>query len=448
MTWKTELKQMLGSENVLLDDTAREKFSKDYYWYSPILERKLKDKIADCIALPSAEEELISLISFAVKKKVPITVRGAGTGNYGQAVPIEGGIVIDMTKFDKVLQIESNTVAVQAGIRIGNLERFLLQYRKELRIMPSTYMKSTVGGFVAGGSGGIGSITWGNLWDGNVLGAAVYTIEEHPRKLNISGDNLQHYIHNYGTLGVMTELQLPIEPKTDWMQVMVFHESLDEALRFSHIFAEKNSMKKRLLSVCEESLTKHFIPLKPYILPNKTLTMIEVDEKIKDDFMKIVKEYKGIVGHIIPAEQYRKGIRLSDFTWNHATLWAHKYEKNISYLQVEFDIDHLLDQVHLLKGQFGDEVQLHFEFIKRSGKIIPAALPVVRYTSYERLYKIIQFILDIGAKVHDPHTYLLGFGGWSLRMDKIIKLKRENDPYHLLNPGKITEIYSYPQLQS
>jgi len=48
--------------------------------------------------------------------------------------------------------------------------------------------------------------------------------------------------------------------------------------------------------------------------------------------------------------------------------------------------------------------------------------------------------------VHDPHTYLLGFGGWSLRMDEIIKIKQKNDPFHLLNPGKIADVTSYAQV--
>lgn len=69
MAWKKEIQQLLGKEKVLFDAASRGKFSKDYYWYSPILTQKLKDKLADCIAFPESEEELVSLISFAVKEK-------------------------------------------------------------------------------------------------------------------------------------------------------------------------------------------------------------------------------------------------------------------------------------------------------------------------------------------------------------------------------------------
>lgn len=116
-------------------------------------------------------------------------------------------------------------------------------------------------------------------------------------------------------------------------------------------------------------MTKHFAPLKQYILPEKTLTMIEVDEKAKSEFVELVAEHKGILAHTIPAKQYRKGVRLSDFTWNHSTLWACKNEDNITYLQVEFDIQHLYHQVHLLKKEFGEEVLLHFEFIKETEQL-------------------------------------------------------------------------------
>lgn len=151
----------LGIDKVLLDLDSREKLSKDYYWYSPVLEKRLKDKIADSIVRPESDAEVETLLKIAYHHKVPVTVRGAGTGNYGQAIPLEGGIVLDLSKLDQILEWGENSVRVQCGVRLGALERAARERELELRIYPSTFMKATVGGYVCGGSGGIGSITWG-----------------------------------------------------------------------------------------------------------------------------------------------------------------------------------------------------------------------------------------------------------------------------------------------
>ena len=72
---------------------------------------------------------------------------------------------------------------------------------------------ATAGGFVAGGSAGVGSLMWGVLKDrGNVVGARLVTMEENPRVLELAGDDVIPAIHAYGTNGVITEVSLPSAP--------------------------------------------------------------------------------------------------------------------------------------------------------------------------------------------------------------------------------------------
>ncbi len=71
---------------------------------------------------------------------------------------------------------------------------------QELRLHPSTYHTATLGGFNAGGSGGVGSIRWGGLRDyGNIIRLKVVTMEASPRVLDLSGDDLLKVAHAYGT---------------------------------------------------------------------------------------------------------------------------------------------------------------------------------------------------------------------------------------------------------
>ena len=93
----------LGDIPCFRQQTIRRVKSRDFYWYSPILKRKLDHCIADLIVQPSDQEQLKQVIKQAVANQIPITLRGRGSGNYGQAVPLEGGLVIDMTSINRIL---------------------------------------------------------------------------------------------------------------------------------------------------------------------------------------------------------------------------------------------------------------------------------------------------------------------------------------------------------
>lgn len=433
-----KLRIAIGEQSVIEKEADVEKLSKDYYWYSPILEKELKDKKADFAVAPKTEADLIKVLQIAVEERVPITIRGGGTGNYGQAIPLTGGLLIDLSRLNNVIDIGSDYARVQAGMRLKDLETKLHSVNRELTIYPSTYAKATIGGFISGGSGGIGSVTWGNLWDGNVLGAKVITTENPVKEMNISGEELMNYIHTYGTTGIVTEVTVPIKHKTEWMQKIYGFHSLNDALQFSRVIAEGGNWKKRLVSVMEAPISKFFIPLKKYLAAGKFhLVLIEIDESMEQSLDSEAINFNGMGLYSKPAEQYRKGIGISDFTWNHTTLWAIKFDNSWTYLQNVFSTNELLGQIELVKKEFGDEVLLHFEWIRSNGELKPAALPLIKFQSKERLYEIIEFLGSIGVTTNDPHTYLLGAGGWSMRLESIAGKKKLNDPFNLLNQGKM-----------
>lgn len=92
----------------------------------------------------------------------------------------------------------------------------------ELRMVPSTYRTATIGGFIGGGSGGIGSITYGQLGDrGNLHGVRVVTLEEEPRVISLRGDEVQKVNHAYGTNGIITQLEIPLAPAYLWAELIV-----------------------------------------------------------------------------------------------------------------------------------------------------------------------------------------------------------------------------------
>ena len=71
--------------------------SRDYFWYCPVLNKQLHGKSADIVVTPRNEADVIGVAAACAKLRIPLTPRGAGTGNYGQAVPLEGGVLLDLT---------------------------------------------------------------------------------------------------------------------------------------------------------------------------------------------------------------------------------------------------------------------------------------------------------------------------------------------------------------
>src|ERR1700689_2535148 len=76
--------------------------SRAFYWYSPILKRELDAVTADLIVTPGNEAEVVDILAAAYRLQIPVTPRGTGTGNYGQAMPLAGGIVLNLAAMDKV----------------------------------------------------------------------------------------------------------------------------------------------------------------------------------------------------------------------------------------------------------------------------------------------------------------------------------------------------------
>ena len=117
------LGEVLGDDaRVLTQAQVVERLSRDFYWYSPVLRPLLDGKHADVVVQPVSVDEICAVMRYCYAHDVAVTVRGAGTGNYGQAVPLAGGVVLDLQRMDRVLEITDDGVAVcEPGVKLGAL---------------------------------------------------------------------------------------------------------------------------------------------------------------------------------------------------------------------------------------------------------------------------------------------------------------------------------------
>ncbi|MFZ4530656.1 MAG: FAD-binding oxidoreductase, partial [Alsobacter sp.] len=208
----------LGDVPVITEATVVRRRSRDFFWYSPILNAELNGKSADVIVAPRDEADVIRTAAACARHRVPLTPRGGGTGNYGQAVPLEGGVLLDLTALTAIEWVKPGLVRVGAGAKMHDMDAELRPQGWEIRLHPSTKRTATIGGFVAGGSGGVGSVTYGGLREpGNIIAARVVTVEEEPRVIELRGDAAQKVNRAYGTTGIITALEMPLAPAYPWI---------------------------------------------------------------------------------------------------------------------------------------------------------------------------------------------------------------------------------------
>jgi FAD/FMN-containing dehydrogenase len=429
---------------VITAPAVLDRLSHDFYWYSPILRPQLASKTGDVAVQPVNVDEVLAVLRYAGAREIPVTVRGAGTGNYGQCVPLHGGIVLDLSLMDKLEEITPDGVAVcQPGLRLGALETEARKQGWELRMYPSTLVKASVGGFLAGGSGGIGSVAHGGLRDfDNVRAFEVVTMEQEPRVVLHQGAAVHEILHAWGTNGILTRIWFALTPVVDWTQFTAAFDSYDQAFTFAESVATDKSWTKRLATVFEWPIPSFFTPVKQVVREGKSLVLLMIASKQVEDLRKAAEEAGGEVTFSGTFDGPRTQPLLSDYTWNHTTLWAMKADSAYTYLQCGFSPTDCREQFRQLRERYGNDILLHIEFMKNGdGVVIPGAIPVVRFTTEERLNDMIAYCRSIGVFVANPHVNYLEDGG-RFRADNIqLRAKEKYDPRGLLNPGKMISFH-------
>jgi FAD/FMN-containing dehydrogenase len=430
----------IGGVPVIDDPILVKQKSRDFYWYSPILKEQLKDKKADLIVCPRDESDVVRVARACARRRVPITPRGGGTGNYGQAVPLHGGIVLDLTGLSKIEWLHDAVLRVGAGKKMIDIDVEMRASGLELRMHPSTKRTATIGGFVAGGSGGIGSVTYGGLREpGNVMAARVVTIEEEPRVLELRGAEALAVNHSYGTTGIITALEVPMAPTWPWFDIIVAFDDFDGALEFSNRLALADGITKKLVAPIGAPIPTYFKAFSDCCPAGASVAAIMVAAPFLGWVETRVADAGGTITYCAPSrDEGGEKPPVYELTWNHTTLQALKVDKSITYLQSLYPADRAVALVKEINALFPDDLMPHLEFLRYAGKMTAAGLHLIRYRSPERLAEIFAEHERRGITIADPHVYTLEDGTRHKRADSDqLGFKHSVDPFGLMNPGKM-----------
>ncbi len=423
--------------------------SRDFFWYSPLLDRRLSGSIGDLVAQPRNQAELARCLSLAYAWEVPVVLRGGGTGNYGQAVPVDGGLIIETLGLDRILEIGDGFVRVEAGCKISTLNEALLATGQELPIFPSTQDMATIGGFIAGGSGGIGSLRYGMLRDpGNIISITAISAEAEPQRHVFEHEAIELVHHAWGINGAIVELTLRSVPARDWVSCIASFQNYHDAFAAGASLGGRTDIGCKLVTTLDGRIVRYFNRLREHMGADRAIMLSLIERADLEAFGRLVTESNGQVElQMDEAQRQTAGLpHVFEFSYNHTTLQVLKVDKNCTYLQVLIAAPLNPVLIDTLQAALGDDVLMHHEFSRLDGQLVAFDIPIVFYTTDERLYEIVACYENHGCPVADPHTYIIEDGGMKRANYRHLALKKQLDPKGLLNSGKSREWASVKDL--
>ncbi|TPK21165.1 FAD-binding oxidoreductase [Mesorhizobium sp. B2-5-9] len=432
-------------DGIKLDDNPAivQQKSRDFYWYSPVLKQQLDHVTGDLIVTPKTEAELIRVLAACHRHGVPVTPRGSGTGNYGQAMPLSGGVVLNLAEMNEIKSIAPGRVVTGPGAVLSDIDKATRAHSgQELRLSPSTYNTASIGGFIAGGSGGVGSINFGGLRDfGNVLRLRVVTMEAEPRVLELTGEDLHKVTHAYGTNGIISEVEMPLTAAYDWIDVIVGFDQFMDAARYGNALACQDGILTKLITPIAAPVPQlYFKRHQKFFREGQSICVVMVAQHGLDAFLAFTRRAGGevIYNATTATPEEKKGLPPAyELAWNHTTLRALRVDPAVTYLQSLYPFPNQLALVEKMDAMFPGEVFSHLEFVRLDGNITCFGLPLVKFTTEARLNEIIRLHEENGCPIFNPHRYTLEEGGMKQTDAVQLAFKRETDPQGLLNPGKM-----------
>ncbi len=413
----------------------------------------------EVVVFPETTEDIVKIVNISSKHDIPVTVRGAGTGQTGGALPVKGGILISFTKMDKILEINttSGTAIVEPGVITYNLQKEVEKTGLFYPPDPASLKTSTIGGNVAENAGGPRCFKYGVtknyvlgleavLMNGEIIKTGGKTIK------NVVGYNLTDLLTgSEGTLAIITKIILKLIPKPESRAVArIGFENLSDAVEgVTKIIT--HGLFPSALEFMDKTAIEEVNSVFPFNYPEQTkaFLILEFDgikEEIKAQLLKLTNLFSNEkITEIITADKEED----MEKTWEIRRNISGAISKS-NLIKVNEDIvvprDKLVDTVGFVYSlgkdfgiktiQFGHiadgNIHTNFMITREQQKIIRTVLT-----------KLFEFVVKSGGVLSGEHgigiakkPYIpLQLSKTEIELQK--NIKKLFDPKNLLNPDKI-----------
>ncbi|RJR28883.1 MAG: FAD-binding protein [Desulfobacteraceae bacterium] len=415
-----------------------------------------------CGVWPTTVEQVSQIMKLANRETIPVIPRGAGTGLSGMAVPAKGGIVLDLGRMNRILRIsiEDRLAIVQPGVVYASLEKALLPHGFFFPPDPASGKACTLGGNVATNAGGIKGAKYGTTRD-YVLGLQVVLPDGRIMRTGsrtmkcVSGYDLTKlFVGSEGTLGVITEIILKINPRpTTASTAMASFDDLEDAGR-----AVTEIMKSGILPSVMEILGRETLLA---INRNSDLKLPEVDAMLLAETDGYTREETDFQMKKV-LEIFRKNrareVKEASTGEEAAELWKARKSAYavLARIKTHFVLEDvtvpmsrvadLLKGVNAIAGKYNLQIAAYGH--AGDGNLHPQILfdgydpDQVKRTEAAggELFKL---AIDLGGTLTGEHGIglskapYMGLEHDPVALDVMRSLKRMFDPKNILNPGKM-----------
>jgi glycolate oxidase len=453
-----QLVDIVGAENVRDDPADRLVYGSD---------SSVHESSAWVVVRPTTVEHVQKILVFANSQKIPVVARGSGSGMSGQAVPISGGIVMDMKRLNRILEInlEDCYVTVEAGVVDDDLNRALKPYGIMYPVAPASSRVATIGGEIANNASGVRSVKYGAVRD-SILGMKVVMANGAlislgcKTRVEASGYQLDRLmVGSEGTLGIIVEATLkfvPI-PKFRCMGVANFNDLEDAGKTIAAIMA--SGTQPSLLELMDNVAITAVNKTMDLGLPDvEAILMFEADGMVKEAVEFEINKMKKIC-----KENRGTGITTSYDPKERTKLFAgrKKLFPALSKYMEQCSCTSLADDMAVPYSKMAETAKKIHEIAKRNNVIMTAYghcgsgcmhTKILMdttdqkqwYNAKQAVKEIYEFVISVGGTTSAEH----GIGLSKAPAFKIEKhdsipfmhaIKMALDPNNILNPNKLMD---------
>jgi len=417
----------LGADRVVDDPERLLTMSSDWSRMSPVLQEKVPPGryLADVVLAPASAAEVAEILRLAYDADVPVTPRGAGTGNYGQATPFDGGIILDLRRLDHVEVTGAGTLRAGAGAKLTTVDQVGRAAGRDIWIFPST-KGSTIGGFIGGGSAGTGSIEHGTTTDGFVRSLTVAPMDGSGELLTVTGAETLPYIHAYGVTGIVVEAEVETDPAREWHAVYAAFPTW-AAMAQVHRSLLDLPVLPRLASADEPALVPT-LPATPTLDPTRVSLRVIAEASTTAEVERRVVAAGGEV--VATYADYAETDKLSGMSYNHPVYFLQQAHPERTWFHMETGSDLYWTDPDAVRDVYPGEVLLHLDLNATSA----LSMVVADYVDEAGVLAGLPRFDALGVGVHSPHQWYV-----DRNVDLVRQVAALRDPKGLLNPGKLVD---------
>ena len=391
------------------DERIIEEKSKAPYLVSPILSKMGKKALG--VLFVKDEEDILNILKLCDEYRIPLVPRGAGTSTIGQVLPIYPSIILDMNNMKEVIEIDDKWVKVTPSVKVLRALDYLRRRGKELRVYPSSFYISTLGGYIAGGDVGIGSFQYGYHFDNS--GINYVKVLGVTGKYTLNGKEALAVAQAAGTTGVITEAELAIIDYEDWKDQLIRLNDLEEVVKVLKKLGEFRSKVRRI-----------------------TVEDYEALSLVGKDRVDKVGKWNVIVASTLSFGE-EVNLRFLDelaFAAIYVTMSKLTKFKDYFYEVRLLSLDSFLRVVKQVKEALGSNVLIHGDVMTLRGEIIIYTVFISDKSNFEIIDSI---MLKEGIPFEIHSIEVNDRVDEEYRLELMKKYKRIMDPHNILNPGKL-----------